>query len=198
MKVNEYLAVEEFVCHNFRIQAEMANRPRNRILPPTPEAVDGMDHGGMHGSEDKLFIQLLDDLDNISGGDQSIHRRRRAREIFSEWLFSQDVRNPQMMRLKAEQTSGRRHSGDTIDDGCRKQILQQHSCDVEPFQREQSARRSCGGLNDGVQRRPASSRRPRPSSYHYPSDVRAVFQFAAIILVFMNTLVSENFNVRLT
>lgn len=147
----------------------MADRPRNRILPPTPEAGDeGIDHG----SEDKLFIQLLDDLDNISGGDQSIHRRRRAREIFSEWLFSQDVRNPQMMRMKAEQTSGRRHSGDTIvdDDGCRRQMRQQHSCDVEPFQREQSARRSCGGLRDGVQRRPASARRPRPSSYHYPSE----------------------------
>lgn len=138
----------------------MTERIKKRILPPTPEV---QSQTGLpadqnpHGTDDKLFIQLLDDLDNISGGG---HRRRRAREIFSEWLFSQDVRNPQIMRLKMEQATGRRHSDDIIDIEPRAQIHQQRSFDVEPFQREQAARRSCGALGD----RP---RRPRPSSFHY-------------------------------
>ena len=42
----------------------------------------------------KLFIQLLDDLDDLSSNSPSAHRRRRAREIFSEWLFTADLRSP--------------------------------------------------------------------------------------------------------
>jgi len=42
----------------------------------------------------KLFVQLLDDLDDLSSNSPSAHRRKRAREIFSEWLFSADLRSP--------------------------------------------------------------------------------------------------------
>jgi len=42
----------------------------------------------------RLFVQLLDDLDDLSSNSPSAHRRRRAREIFSEWLFSADLRSP--------------------------------------------------------------------------------------------------------
>lgn len=121
-----------------------------------------------HNNEDKLFIQLLDDLDNISGGSQSAHRRRRAREIFSEWLFSQDVRHPQVTPpLKTEQLGFHISEKSFLDQ--KKQIRQQ-SCDAEPFRRDQSSRRSYGGLNDlGVQRRELL-RRLRPSSFHYASE----------------------------
>lgn len=143
----------------------MTERMKKRILPPTPEVQPQTGdpvNQNVHGTDDKLFIQLLDDLDNISGGG---HRRRKAREIFSEWLFSQDVRNPQIMRLKMEQASGRHHSSDVVDIEPRAQIHKQGSFDVEPFQREQAARHSCGALGD----RP---RRPRPSSFHHRSEVR--------------------------
>ena len=36
---------------------------------------------------DKLFADLLDDLDNLSGDSASVRRRRRARDMFSDWLF---------------------------------------------------------------------------------------------------------------
>jgi hypothetical protein len=42
---------------------------------------------------DKLFSQLLDDLDNITGDTASVRRRKKAREMFSNWLFSEDPKN---------------------------------------------------------------------------------------------------------
>jgi len=45
-------------------------------------------------ANNKLFVQLLDDLDDLSSNSPSAHRRRRARDIFSEWLFSADLRSP--------------------------------------------------------------------------------------------------------
>jgi len=36
---------------------------------------------------DKLFADLLDDLDNLGGDSASVRRRRRARDLFSDWLF---------------------------------------------------------------------------------------------------------------
>ena len=40
---------------------------------------------------DKLFSDLLDDLDNISAvNSDSARRRKRARDIFSDWLFHSD------------------------------------------------------------------------------------------------------------
>lgn len=36
---------------------------------------------------DKLFADLLDDLDNLGGDSASVRRRRRARDMFSDWLF---------------------------------------------------------------------------------------------------------------
>lgn len=45
-------------------------------------------------ASNKLFVQLMDDLDDLSSNSPSAHRRRRAREIFSEWLFSADLRSP--------------------------------------------------------------------------------------------------------
>lgn len=43
---------------------------------------------------DKLFGQLLDDLDNITGDTPSVRRRRRARDLFSNWLFNPEVKSP--------------------------------------------------------------------------------------------------------
>lgn len=151
----------------------VTDRPSRRLpfTPTIPEMqpAQGQSEGQPQNGEDKLFIQLLDDLDNISGGSQSVHRRRRAREIFSEWLFSQDVHNPQVMRLRSEQSARRLSGGDFGEFDLKKQG-RQHSCDAEPFSREQSSRRSCGVLSDlGVHRRELL-RRTRPSSFHYPSE----------------------------
>ena len=43
-------------------------------------------------TENKLFLDLLDDLDNITGDTPSAKRRQKARDIFSDWLFSEQVK----------------------------------------------------------------------------------------------------------
>lgn len=46
---------------------------------------------------DKLFSDLLDDLDNISQVNTgSARRRRKARDIFSDWVFSSDSKTPEI------------------------------------------------------------------------------------------------------
>ncbi len=47
--------------------------------------------GQKYDTGDKLFLDLLDDLDNISGNTPSARRRKRARDLFSDWLFSQEA-----------------------------------------------------------------------------------------------------------
>ncbi len=47
--------------------------------------------GKTYDTGDKLFLDLLDDLDAISGNTPSARRRKRARDLFSEWLFSQET-----------------------------------------------------------------------------------------------------------
>ena len=47
--------------------------------------------GQQFDTGDKLFLDLLDDLDNISGNTPSARRRKRARDLFSDWLFSQEA-----------------------------------------------------------------------------------------------------------
>lgn len=46
----------------------------------------------LFGSDDKLFLDLLDDLDNIAGNTHSARRRRKARDLFADWLFMRDDR----------------------------------------------------------------------------------------------------------
>ena len=53
--------------------------------------------------DDRLFEQLLDDLDNIGGvNNLSARRRKKARAIFSEWLFSQDAFDTSEQRASSE------------------------------------------------------------------------------------------------
>ncbi len=47
--------------------------------------------GKTYDTGDKLFLDLLDDLDAISGNTPSARQRKRARDLFSEWLFSQET-----------------------------------------------------------------------------------------------------------
>jgi hypothetical protein len=47
---------------------------------------------GCGTGNNRLFIQLLDDLDDITTNTPSAHRRRKAREMFSDWIFSTDMR----------------------------------------------------------------------------------------------------------
>jgi len=51
-------------------------------------AASGGDQNFLGGNDDKLFNRLLDDLDNISSSSASAHRRKKAKEIFTSWLFS--------------------------------------------------------------------------------------------------------------
>lgn len=87
-------------------------------------------------ASNKLFVQLLDDLDDLSSNSPSAHRRRRAREIFSEWLFSADLRSP------AEGPGGLR----------RDQPFRRSAADYGPVLRtdesqkyDEKARRRCSG-----------------------------------------------------
>lgn len=126
------------------------------------------------GDDNKLFIQLLDDIDNISGSNsQSIHRRRKAREIFSDWLFGQTDKSPELAKIQSEPEHSRRFSGDFTDFDLRKHGTEQESTEVTeaPFDREHSSRKSCGGLNDlKVHKRQERLKKYRPSSFHYPIE----------------------------
>jgi len=51
-------------------------------------------HKSLWDENDRLFFQLLDDLDNLTGDTASARRRKKAREMFSNWLFSEDPRSP--------------------------------------------------------------------------------------------------------
>ena len=71
---------------------------------PPPDTGQGSSPGGPAGprpnstlwdENDKLFTQLLDDLDNITGDTASVRRRKKAREMFSNWLFSEDPKSPE-------------------------------------------------------------------------------------------------------
>ena len=55
-------------------------------------------------SSDKLFSDLLDDVDAISGNTPSVRRRRRARDIFSDWLFSDTNAEGKQNRRKSQQS----------------------------------------------------------------------------------------------
>jgi len=92
-------------------------------------------------ASNKLFVQLLDDLDDLSSNSPSAHRRRRAREIFSEWLFSADLRSP------ADGSGGLR----------RDHPFRRSAAEFEPILRrdeqlksEEKTRRRCSGDFSGV------------------------------------------------
>lgn len=48
----------------------------------------------------KLFLQLLDDLDGLTSNTDSAHRRRKAREMMSDYIFRPDlqVHSDQLLR----------------------------------------------------------------------------------------------------
>ena len=99
--------------------------------------------GKLFEDNEKLFSQLLDDLDNIScSNSKSLQRRRRARDLFSDWLFSEDALSPeQPMRERCREA---------LKDFNRRRV--------------QSARESSD-------HRPREFPRWRPKSFEYHSEV---------------------------
>lgn len=81
---------------------------------------------------DKLFVDLLDDLDRISGNTNSARRRRRARDLFSDWLFSSDSKNPANFRAEG-------CSPDGFSDYARRRVSEANLADLrrnsDPFDR---------------------------------------------------------------
>lgn len=79
---------------------------------------------------DKLFVDLLDDLDRISGNTNSARRRRRARDLFSDWLFSSDSKNPANFRAEGP---------DGFSDYARRRVSEANLADLQrnsdPFDR---------------------------------------------------------------
>ena len=69
-----------------------ASPPPPASAPDTPEpSVSALSlRRSRIGTGDKLFLDLLDDLDRISGNTPSSRRRKKARDLFAEWLFSQN------------------------------------------------------------------------------------------------------------
>ena len=53
---------------------------------------------------DKLFFDLLDDLDDLTGNTQSMRRRQRARDIFSDWIFSEQLASEGEQKKKNRQS----------------------------------------------------------------------------------------------
>ena len=87
--------------HDFSIPAERT-RYINDSLKKLKSSVVG-------NESDKLFTDLLDDLDNISKLDtDSARRRKKARDIFSDWLFnSSEEHAPSYGSLRRVASTGR-------------------------------------------------------------------------------------------
>jgi hypothetical protein len=55
------------------------------------EDADSLPWVGPGTGNSKLFLQLLDDLDGLTSNTDSAHRRRRARELMSDYIFRPDL-----------------------------------------------------------------------------------------------------------
>lgn len=62
--------------------------------------------GRLFDTGDKLFFDLLDDLDNLTGDTPSVRRRQRARDIFSDWLFNEQAKSGSTSSLDDPQGQG--------------------------------------------------------------------------------------------
>ena len=99
------------------------------------------------GAGEKLFSDLLDDLDNISHNHtDSARRRRKAREIFSDWIFSGEG---------GRNSPGIQHTDKTT---------------TSPSQAQQPRRRKSHG-DQPTPVRPDLYSKWRPRSFEYLSEV---------------------------
>ncbi|ESN96087.1 hypothetical protein HELRODRAFT_163117 [Helobdella robusta] len=156
--------------------------------PVAPISLAEADPEHLWDGNKKLFVQLLDDMDNIGDvagvSEGSARRRKKARELFTDWLFSSnrkssdnpptptpDVTNVHL-RSKSNNFDPRRFSGDFTNFDVRIPV------GVEPsipralpgrLERQTPSRRSCGGVLD----RKNLYNKWRPSSIHLPNEDEA-------------------------
>lgn len=92
-KANEATSVTAAAIVDSKRRSTSTKSPEGTTRPDDDEAarpVSPVNRPWMQ--DDCLFEQLLDDLDNIGGiNNPSARRRRKARAIFSEWVFSPDA-----------------------------------------------------------------------------------------------------------
>ena len=131
----------------------------------------------------KLFVQLLDDMDNIGGvdglTDGSARRRRKARELFTDWLFrskkpeSPTPQSPQLNRVKKHNDSlhSHRFSGDFTNFDVRIPVSESPKLIPGRLERQMPSRRSCGIIGD--RKHPLNNW--RHSSVHISNEVIYTF-----------------------
>lgn len=85
-------SLHEDMLHSYETESQSVQEARNRLYQSSIKKLKTSIWEG----NDKLFADLLDDLDNISKLDtESARKRKKARDMFSDWLFSQDAQSPE-------------------------------------------------------------------------------------------------------
>ena len=106
----------------------------------------------------KLFVQLLDDMDNIGGvdglSDGSARRRKKARELFTDWLFrskkpeSPLTQGPQLRHVHNNSLHSHRFSGDFTNYDVQIPVAESPKAMPGRLERQAPSRRSCGIIGD--------------------------------------------------
>lgn len=82
----------EDMLHSYETESKTVQDARSKLYQSSIKKLKN----SMWDANEKLFSDLLDDLDNISMSDtESAKKRKKARDLFSDWLFSQDAKSPE-------------------------------------------------------------------------------------------------------
>jgi hypothetical protein len=112
------------------------------------------------GDGEKLFSDLLDDLDNISQNHtDSARRRKKAREIFSDWLFSGEAGSGRNSPIPAQRNAERLASSSSA------------AAASSPGQHKVERRRKSHGDQPPAASRTDLYSKWRPRSFEYLSEV---------------------------
>lgn len=122
-----------------------------------PQKEEKSEDSNIWDGNKKLFVQLLDDMDNIGGvdglTDGSARRRKKARELFTDWLFrskkSDKPETPQSPQLRQTRNNNmHRFSGDFTNYNVQIPVAESPKAIPGRLERQAPSRRSCGIIGD--------------------------------------------------
>ena len=82
-------------------------------------------------SGDKLLLDLLDDLDDISAAGPDARRRRKARDLFADWLFSDGASSTPTTPQSSSVAEQRRNSRDAFNEFLLQQGMRSNLADTD-------------------------------------------------------------------
>ena len=144
----------------------------------------------------------MDNIGQVPGvSEGSARRRRRARELFTDWLFNRktpEVKPSAVSPFVARNTDNRRFSGDFTDFDVKSPVggLPTSVTNNRPLpgrlERQAPSRRSCGLIGE-VQRRNLPQAKARPNSINLSAEVGSCLQRCLVgVFVVMVTDVTDD------